>query len=323
MSLSTLRLALDWTPNSNHAGFYLALEKGWYKDAGIDLIIMPPSPDYSHDETPARRVVHGTADLCVCPSESLISCWSSDSGKVKPICIAALLQNDTSAIAVPVSSGITSMAQLDGKKYASYGGRFEMKIIEQMIKDAGGEGTVIEVVPPKLQCFDSVLSGDCHATWVFMGWEGVQVRNKVDLKYFPVTASGVPYGYSPCLLASPSLCAEKSELLKTFLAVTAKAYQLAAADPKAAALAMLNSGHPTLQDLGLKFLEDAQEFLSHGGHYLDGNGRWGTMSVDKWERFVNWLCENECLAYRDGSLVSRHALSVGDMVSTSFLPDAI
>lgn len=318
MTLSTLRLALDWTPNSNHAGFYLAAEKGWYKDAGIDLQIMPPSMDYTHDETPARQVVHGTADLCVCPSESLISCWTSDSGKEKPVCIATLLQNDTSAIAVLASSGITSMAQLDGKKYASYGGRFEMKIIEQMIKNAGGEGTVVEVLPPKLQCFDSVLSGDCDATWVFMGWEGV---HKVELKCFPVTTSGVPYGYSPSLLAHSSLCSEKAELLKAFLAVTAKGYQVAAADPKAAAAALLNSGHPTVQSLGLKFLEDAQEFFSNGGHYLDSQGRWGTMSLERWERFIDWLSANDCLTYRDGSLVPRNALSVGDMVSTSFLPD--
>jgi ABC-type nitrate/sulfonate/bicarbonate transport system substrate-binding protein len=318
--MSTLRLALDWTPNSNHAGLYLALEKGWYKDAGIDLHILPPSSEYTHHETPARQVVQGTADLCVCPSESLISCWTSDLGKVKPICVATLLQNDTSAIAVPVSTGITSMAQLDGKKYASYGGRFEMKIIEQMIKDAGGEGTVIEVLPPKLECFDSVLNGDCQATWVFMGWEGIQVKDKVDLQYFPVTSSGVPYGYSPCLLASPSLCTdEKDEILKAFLAVTAKGYQLAASDPKAAAAALLKSGHPSLLSFGIKYLEDAQAFLSNGGHYLDDQGSWGTMSLKKWEHFIDWLSENHCLTYRDGSLVPRHALNVGDMVNTMYL----
>ncbi len=43
----TVKLALDWSPNTNHTGFYVALAKGWYKDAGIELEILPPSPEYT------------------------------------------------------------------------------------------------------------------------------------------------------------------------------------------------------------------------------------------------------------------------------------
>ena len=40
-----LTLVLDWTPNTNHTGFYVALEKGYYKDAGIELEIVQPPED--------------------------------------------------------------------------------------------------------------------------------------------------------------------------------------------------------------------------------------------------------------------------------------
>ena len=86
------------------------------------------------------------------------------------MCVAAILQNDTTAIVSLASSGITSPAQLDGKKYAGYGARLEIKIIEQMIKNCGGKGVVTMVVPPKLKCFDEVLNGSCDAVWVYMGW---------------------------------------------------------------------------------------------------------------------------------------------------------
>jgi NitT/TauT family transport system substrate-binding protein len=36
---NTLRIALDWTPNTNHVGFYVALQKGWYEEAGISVSI--------------------------------------------------------------------------------------------------------------------------------------------------------------------------------------------------------------------------------------------------------------------------------------------
>src|SRR5690348_2603514 len=38
---TTVTLALDWTPNTNHTGIYVAQQKGWFKDAGIDLKVVP------------------------------------------------------------------------------------------------------------------------------------------------------------------------------------------------------------------------------------------------------------------------------------------
>ena len=138
--MQKLRLALDWTPNANHSGFYVALARGWYKEANIDLEIFSPSPEYESHETPARRIMNGDADICVAPSESLISCWTTDESKgPKPVCVATLLQASTSAIVTLKGSGISSLAQLDATKtYASYTGRFEMNIVRQMIKNAGG-----------------------------------------------------------------------------------------------------------------------------------------------------------------------------------------
>src|SRR5689334_13207847 len=39
--VGTVRLALDWTPNTDHTGFYVAQANGWYQDAGVDLRILP------------------------------------------------------------------------------------------------------------------------------------------------------------------------------------------------------------------------------------------------------------------------------------------
>jgi len=146
-TLTKIKIALDWTPNSNHCGFYVAKSKGFYAEVGLDVDIIPPSQEYSKDETPARRVVNGFADFCVAPTESVISCWTSGkSTEMMPVCVATLLQRDTSAIAaLKVSTTeapqqIASPSSLANKGYASYGGRFEMAIVNQMIKNAGGAG---------------------------------------------------------------------------------------------------------------------------------------------------------------------------------------
>ncbi|KAJ1427498.1 NMT1/THI5 like domain-containing protein [Ochromonadaceae sp. CCMP2298] len=303
--MKKLRIALDWTPNTNHTGFYVGVAKGWYEAAGIDLEIVPPSDLYLTGETPARQVVNGCVNFCIAPSESAVSCWTSDAGNVRPVAVAAILQTDTSAIVTRADSGITSPAQLDGKIYASYQGRFEMPIVQQMIKQAGGKGVAVETAPPKLDCFDAVMRGDADATWVFMAWEGVIAEMKgVKLNAFDLKSSSVPYGYSPVLLAHPDMVQDES--LAAFLRVTQEGFKFATEQPAEAALLLMETAqHPSLAALGLHMLVKSQRFLSEGGHYLDGMGKWGTMDSERVKEFLDWLAANELLRYRDDSVVPR------------------
>ena len=63
-----------------------------------------------------------------------------------------------------------------GKKYASYGARYEDAIVQAMIDiDAGGKGKAGQletVVPPKLGIWETVVKGDCDSTWIFEPFEG-------------------------------------------------------------------------------------------------------------------------------------------------------
>ena len=320
-TLRTLKLALDWTPNSNHAGFYLALNRGLYAAEGIDLQILPPSPQYTEDETPARSVVNGRADLCICPSESIISCLTSDKDVSSlPKCVATLLQDDTSAIVCLASSGITAPAELAGRKYASYEGRFEMNIVNEFVKASGGSGNVVETTPPKLEIFDKLLAEDpeAEATWIFMAWEGVVAKRRgIALRSFPLKASGIVYGYSPCLLASHNLCHESSELLRAFLRITQEGYRLAQADPAAAADALLACNHPTLVALGRDFLVESQTVLSDGNYFLNAEGAWGMMDPSRWSAFVEWLLRHKLVMRRDGEAVA--ALDANQLFTNEFL----
>lgn len=69
-------------------------------------------------------------------------------------------------------SGIERPQQLDGKRYASYGARYEGRIVQKMIQNDGGKGDFQEVVPAKLGIWNTLLQGEADATWVFSGWEG-------------------------------------------------------------------------------------------------------------------------------------------------------
>ncbi|MFT5973166.1 MAG: ABC-type nitrate/sulfonate/bicarbonate transport system substrate-binding protein, partial [Cryomorphaceae bacterium] len=53
--MDKITLALDWTPNINHIGFFVALEKGFYKELGLEVEIIDPSAD-NYAVTPAKKV---------------------------------------------------------------------------------------------------------------------------------------------------------------------------------------------------------------------------------------------------------------------------
>ena len=78
--------------------------------------------------------------------------WRSDAQA-----IAAILQDDTSAIATLKSSGLDRPAKLDGRTYASYGARYEGRIVQRMIRNDGGSGDYKEVALPMLGIWETIL----------------------------------------------------------------------------------------------------------------------------------------------------------------------
>ncbi|HEU5230381.1 MAG TPA: ABC transporter substrate-binding protein, partial [Ktedonobacteraceae bacterium] len=132
--LTPMTLALDWTPNTNHTGIYVALAKNWYRDQGIDLKLLP----YSASISPDTLVATGKADVGIGFTESVVA----DAAVGQPVVsIAAIIQHNTSALVTLASSGITRPRDLDGKVYGGFGAPYENAVVGQVIKDDGGKGT--------------------------------------------------------------------------------------------------------------------------------------------------------------------------------------
>ncbi|MBZ9779791.1 ABC transporter substrate-binding protein [Psychroflexus sp. CAK8W] len=286
--MDKLTLALDWTPNTIHTGFFVALEKGFYSDLNLDVHLRSPQVD-SYESTPAKLLANKDVDFAIAPSESVIS-YQTLPDKPNLMAIAAILQEDTSAIVTLKTSGIDHMKQLDGKKYASYDARFEDTIISQMIKNDGGEGKHIKITPEKLGIWDTLLKGEADATWVFMPWEGVEAQRKgVELNVFQLQEYDIPYGYSPVLLSHPEILEEKQKAMINFLAATAKGFQWAAEIPDEAAELLL----PHVDNKDMEFLKESQRYISK--YYLTDTNQWGEMKAERWNSFVHWLAENKLI----------------------------
>lgn len=286
-----IRIALDWTPNTIHAGLFLAQHKGFYKDAGIKAEFISPEAD-NYKLTPARRLSRRTVDFAIAPSESVIS-YNTSRRPVAITSVASILQRDTSAIVTLKSSGITRPKQLDGRTYATYSARFEDGIVAQMVKNDGGKGEFNPVAIGRLGIWDMLKSGEADSTWVFMPWEGIEAKkNGLELNVFRMEDYGIPYGYTPLLLAHISAIRSNEDAYRRFMAATARAYEEIAANPESAASLLCEKiDHPNFSDESFiaASLRELQPAL------LNSNGKWGVMDGRVWGDFVNWLIEIELL----------------------------
>lgn len=314
--MSEIELALDWTPNTNHTGIYVARANGHYKKAGLDVRVRSPAED-GYDQTPAKRVATGASTVAIAPSESAIS-YQTHPEYSSLVAIAAVCQQDTSAIVALGDSRIERPADLDGRTYASYDARFEDHIVEQLIRNDGGEGDIEIITPPKLGIFETLVDGDADATWVFMPWEGALAeQDGTALTPFYLDEYDVPYGYTPVMLARPDTVEKRSEALAAFLDATAEGYEFAAERPAEAAaiLGETAEGPETLDDEA--FLERSQRELS--GHYLTEDGTWGWMEHDRWSQFVAWLAEAEILTTTEGEGIPADELDPAALYTNELL----
>eukprot|EP00613_Pedinella_sp_CCMP2098_P046065 CAMPEP_0171843594 /NCGR_PEP_ID=MMETSP0992-20121227/15962_1 /TAXON_ID=483369 /ORGANISM="non described non described, Strain CCMP2098" /LENGTH=363 /DNA_ID=CAMNT_0012461219 /DNA_START=67 /DNA_END=1160 /DNA_ORIENTATION=- len=302
-------LALDWTPNTNHLGFYVAKATGLYDKFGLDVQLLSTNDEaYSTSYLPSPggewrppRVCDAVqpgrerdATFALNSPEGAVNWNTSGADRPKLKAVAACLQKRTSAVVTLASSGLSRPKDLDGKVYASYGARFEGRIVRALIEADGGTGEYNEVVLPMLGIWSTLLEGKADATWVFMGG---------DLNAFKMEDFGIPYAYSPLVMAHPDTLQQEPEVVRTFLEASALGWQHACADPSGAAsalveLALRDSG--VALDLGM--VQESAEFIA-GYALREADGAWGVMDPAVWAKYLAWLDQTGLLTPQ---LQSRH-----------------
>jgi ABC-type nitrate/sulfonate/bicarbonate transport system substrate-binding protein len=293
---ATVRLALDWTPNTNHTGIYVAQQQGWYRQQGIDLQLLP----YSADVAPEQLVGTGNADFAISFTEAVTT---SRAAGIPLVSVAAIIQHNTSALVSLKSSGLSTVASLAGKRYAGFGAPFEQPVIEKVLQCGHASSTKFQNVTTQLDPIDALKSKQFDFAWIYMGWEGVQAqRAGVALNVFPITSYCVPDYYSPVIVSTATYLAANPAVARRFLAATAQGYAYAIAHPKEAA-SQLAAGAPagTFDDTGLVLA--SQQYLSP--RYAEGAPCWGQQALAAWTNYPKLMFQSGSLVDANGKTLAQ------------------
>lgn len=282
-TLEPATLSLDWVPNTNHTGLYVALDKGWYAEEGIALEIQIPS-----DPSAAlKQVGAGNTEFGVSFQEEVTIARSTG---IPIVSIAAVIQHNTSAFAALASSGITRPRDFEGRTYASYSLPIEPAILSSLMACDDGDASRVAFVDVGFDAFPALLGGQVDLAWIFMGWDGVHAELKgAELAVFPLAGSCVPDYYTPVLIAGESTVAEQADLTRRFLRASARGYAYAIENPAEAAEILLKYSPESDPEL----VRASQAYLSP--RYQDDAAEWGVQERSVWTGLSDWMAENDLI----------------------------
>lgn len=285
--LKDIVVSLDWTPNTNHTGLYVALKNGYYKDAGLNVkIVQPPEGDA------ISACSSGQVQFAVGYQDLLVPAFTSDT-KMDVTAVAAILQHNTSCIVSKKGSGMDRPKGLEGKKYLTWQSPIELAMMENIVEADGGDFSKIEQIPdvPTNEAEDVNANPD-HAIWIYYGWGGInaEVSNiDVDTFFFKDLNPVFDY-YSPVLVANNDLINSDPETVRAFLSATKKGYEYAVENPDEAAQILID-GDDTGSLIGSEELVKAsQNYMT--SQYISDAPKWGYIDPQRWNAFYNWVNDN-------------------------------
>jgi putative hydroxymethylpyrimidine transport system substrate-binding protein len=279
-----LSLALDWYPNANHAGIYLARQRGWFAEAGLSLDPYTPSDP----TTVLQTVGAGRDDFGISYQTDVLLARAQE---VPVVSVAALVQHPLVTVMSLQEAGIASPADLAGKTVGYPGIPSQAAFLETMLEGEGVSIDDVSLVNIGFNLLPALISGQTDAVlggfWTHETIVAEQEGIAIDV--MRVEEWGVPDYYELVLVCSEQTVAERPDTVSNLLSVLQRGYLETIADPEAA-LAALTEAYPELDQ---EVERQGIELLSTV--WLDEPPVFGHQDPERWKSFGEWMKSRELI----------------------------
>lgn len=282
---TNVSLALDWYPNANHAGLYLAQSRGYFEDAGLAVDIYTPA-----DPAAALQTVGAGRDTFGISYHSEILFAREQA--VPVVSVAALVQHPLNSLMMLEESRIERPSDLVGGTVGTAGLSSDDAYLRTMLEEDGASLDDVEIVNVGFDLLPAVLSGRVDAViGTYWTHETILAEQQGEpVRYLRVEEWGVPDYYELILAAGEDTIAEQGEAISSFLGALQHGYNDAMVDPDAA-LEVLLEASPDL-DEGVE-----REGLDLLIPLWTSNGEvaFGTQTAERWDAFGTWMKDQDLL----------------------------
>jgi ABC-type nitrate/sulfonate/bicarbonate transport system substrate-binding protein len=299
--LKKVTVLLDWVPNTNHTGIYVAKDKGYFEEEGLDVNIIQPSDGGSAD-----LVAAGKGDFGISYQEEVT--YSKTSDTPLPIkAIATIIQHNTSGFASPKTKNIMSPKDFQGKKYGGWGSPSEKAILKALMEKDGADFSKLTMVDIGSVDFFTSVQKNVDFSWIYYGWDGIGAETKnVPLNFIKLTDidKNLDY-YTPVIITNENIIKNDPELVKKFLKAVSKGYNYSIDKPLDAVKSLIKYAPET----DAKIAEASQKYLAK--EYKAEASNWGEMKESVWTNYSNWMFDKGLL---------KKKLDVKNAYTNEFLP---
>lgn len=292
---------LDWVPNTNHTGIFVAEANGYFEDAGLAVEIIQPGEVYAE-----AAVASGAVDFGISFQEQITLARADD---IPIVSIAAVIQHNTSGFASAAALNVTGPADFEGLRYGSFSSPFELPTLEVLMECDGGDFS--QLVIQDIGWSDSLVliaEDQIDMAWIFYAWQGFQAEQQgveINVVMMEDYFDCIPDYYTPVVIASEDTIANRPEIASAVVEAISRGYDFAIDNPSEAADLLLAA----VPELDAELVQASQDWLSQ--YYQADAPRWGEQKESVWQDYTDWMVEYGILST---------PISAADAFTNQFLP---
>ena len=275
-----LILTLDWFQNANHAGIYEAVDKGFFAEEGLNVVVEPPA-----DPTAILSLVaSGDSDFGMFYQPDLMQARNAG---VPVLAVAGVVQRPLNSMMALQSSGIDRPGKLAGKKVGYPGIPWNEAMLTTMLETDGLSREDVELVDVGFALSQALLSGTVDAVvGAYWTHELIVMENEGHVANVILPDEwGVPTYYELVLVTSEKTVRDRPEMVEKFVKAFSKGYERALLDPQGSI------------DTLLRMNPDAEidESVDRAGVELivplwqSENQPFGSLVPERWTSFSDWM----------------------------------
>ena len=282
-NLTKVSVALEWFPYANHVGLFIAKDKGYFAQEGLDVDLHTPADP----STVLQTVASGRDDFGI---STQIDVSIARTKSIPVVSIMAFAQHPISSVLTLVESGITQPRDLAGKKVGTPGYQYFETLLDTMLKHDGVSSGIKEVqlVDVGYDVVSALISKKVDAILAYWTTEFISATNQgFPVNIMRVEQHGVPDYYELVLVTNEKTISEKKDLVQKFVRAVKRGYKDAIADPQAGVKLMKKLKPEVDLAIESKGVDLFASFL-----WVPENKIFGWQEKSKWINIANWMKDN-------------------------------
>src|SRR5690625_794778 len=281
-------IMLDWYPNAVHSYLYVAEEKGYFAEEGLDVEFQFPA----NPTDPLTLAASGNVTMGLYYQPDVIMAKANEDIPVKAV--AAVVREPLNHVVYRSDDPLGSPKELEGKQVGYPGIPINEAIVKTIVNHDGGDYDKVEMINVEFELGSSLISEQVDAvSGMYVNHEVPVLRSKgYEIDFFNPVDYGVPSYYEIVAVTSEDTWENKQTDIEAFWKAARKGFDFMVENPEDALQIILDNQDEANFPLDKEVEMESMSILLPK---MKSESGFGTQKTSSWEDTADWLKKNELI----------------------------